>query len=168
MSQVSKKSVQVFSDGACSGNPGPGGWAAILRYAGREKEIFGGALATTNNRMELEAAVQALAALKETCHVEFTTDSEYVRNGINSWIHNWKKNGWKTASRKPVQNRDLWERLDQECARHQIEWHWVKGHAGHLENERCDELARSEIERIRSENSSLELERALEQFTRGE
>jgi ribonuclease HI len=135
-------SVEIFTDGACSGNPGPGGWGAILRYGGHEKELSGGEALTTNNRMELMAAISALEALKKPSHVDLHTDSEYVKNGITAWIHNWKKNGWRTADRKPVKNVELWQRLDQALERHEVKWHWVKGHAGHPENERADELAR--------------------------
>ncbi len=137
------KSVEIFTDGACSGNPGPGGWGAILRYGGVEKELNGGEAETTNNRMELTAAVEALNALKQRCEVVLYTDSVYVRDGINSWIHGWKRNGWKTANKKPVKNADLWQALDAARERHDVNWHWIKGHAGHPENERADELARA-------------------------
>jgi homoserine kinase type II len=136
------KTVEVFTDGACSGNPGPGGWGAYMRFKGKIKELSGGEADTTNNRMELMAAIEALNALKESCHVVLTTDSNYVRDGISSWIDGWKKNGWKTASKQPVKNVELWQALDQARLRHKVEWHWVKGHAGHPENERADELAR--------------------------
>ena len=129
------KELEIFTDGACRGNPGPGGWGALLRYGNNEKKLYGGELETTNNRMEITAAIEALAALKQPCKVKLTTDSEYVRQGITSWLENWKKRGWKTASKKPVKNVDLWQRLEQETARHQVEWHWVKGHSGHHENE---------------------------------
>ena len=135
------KKVELYTDGACSGNPGPGGWGAILRYGEHEKELSGGAHDTTNNRMELMAAIVALEALKEHCEVILSTDSQYVRQGITQWIHNWKKRGWKTADKKPVKNVDLWQRLDAALGQHQIKWEWVKGHAGHPENERCDTLA---------------------------
>lgn len=135
-------SIEIFTDGACSGNPGPGGWGAILRWKGHEKELFGGETPTTNNRMELMAAIRALESLKRPSHVLLYTDSTYVRDGITSWIHGWKRNGWKTAAKKPVKNEDLWRRLDDAISAHDIEWHWVKGHAGHPENERADELAR--------------------------
>ena len=134
--------VVVFTDGACKGNPGPGGWGALLRAGGREKELFGGEPATTNNRMELTAVIRALEALKSPSEVEIHTDSQYVKNGIETWIHGWKRNGWKTADKKPVKNGDLWQALDEARQRHKVEWHWVKGHAGHPENERADELAR--------------------------
>jgi ribonuclease HI len=134
--------VVIFTDGACSGNPGPGGWGAVLIHGGREKEICGGEPATTNNRMELMAAIQALEALKKPCQVELHTDSQYVRNGITQWMHGWKARGWKTADRKPVKNEDLWRRLDEARLRHQVDWRWVKGHAGHELNERADGLAR--------------------------
>jgi ribonuclease HI len=135
--------VVVFTDGACSGNPGPGGWGAILTYGGVEKELMGGERLTTNNRMELMAAISALEAMKRPCRVELHTDSQYVKNGITSWIHNWKRNGWRTADKKPVKNEDLWRRLDQALAIHAVDWRWVKGHAGHDMNERADALARA-------------------------
>ena len=138
--------VEIFTDGACSGNPGPGGWGAILRYKGVEKELFGGEADTTNNRMEMMAAISALEALKRPSRVDLTTDSSYVKDGITKWIHGWKKRGWKTADKKPVKNMDLWQRLEEALARHEVEWHWVKGHAGHPENERADELARQGVE----------------------
>jgi ribonuclease HI len=133
--------VQLFTDGACKGNPGPGGWGALLRYNDTEKELFGGERETTNNRMELLAVICGLNALKRPCAVEVTTDSQYVKNGITQWIHNWKRNGWKTAAKKPVKNADLWRELDDAIARHDVSWHWVKGHSGHAENERADALA---------------------------
>lgn len=136
------KSIEIFSDGACSGNPGPGGWGAILRYNGTTKELSGGEPETTNNRMELMAAIQALSALKEPCKVDFYTDSNYVKDGIGGWIEGWKRNGWKTAAKTPVKNVELWQALDEARRRHEVTWHWVKGHAGHPENERADELAR--------------------------
>ncbi len=141
--------VEIFTDGACSGNPGPGGWGAILRYKGVEKELFGGEADTTNNRMEMMAAISALEALKRPSKVALTTDSSYVKDGITKWIHGWKKRGWKTADKKPVKNMDLWQRLEEALARHEVEWHWVKGHAGHPENERADELARQGVEEYR-------------------
>ena len=134
--------VVIYTDGACSGNPGPGGWGAILLSGDHRKEIWGGELGTTNNRMELMAAIQALEALKKPCRVELHTDSQYVQKGIHEWIHGWKKRGWLTADKKPVKNDDLWKRLDAARARHQVDWRWVKGHAGHELNERADELAR--------------------------
>jgi ribonuclease HI len=137
------KQVEIFTDGSCLGNPGPGGYGAILRYRGNEKLFSAGYRLTTNNRMELMAAIVALEALKEQCIVILSTDSQYVRQGITQWIHNWKKRGWKTAEKKPVKNVDLWQRLDSALGQHQIRWEWVKGHAGHPENERCDELARA-------------------------
>jgi len=135
------KKVQVITDGACLGNPGPGGWAAILRYGPHKKEIFGCEAHTTNNRMELQAAIQGLRMLKEKCEVEVVTDSEYVKNGITQWVANWKKRNWVTAQKKPVVNRDLWEELDREVARHLTQWSWTKGHASHEDNNRADELA---------------------------
>ncbi|PSU20962.1 ribonuclease HI [Photobacterium phosphoreum] len=140
------KQVEIFTDGSCLGNPGPGGYGAVLRYKQHEKELNGGYLMTTNNRMELLAAIMGLASLKQPCSVDLTTDSQYVRQGITQWIHNWKKRGWQTADKKPVKNADLWQQLDQETQRHQVQWHWVKGHAGHPENERCDVLARTGAE----------------------
>jgi ribonuclease HI len=134
--------VTIFTDGACSGNPGPGGWGVILRFGDVEKEMSGGEAMTTNNRMELLAAISALEALKRPCSVDLYTDSQYVRSGISSWIHNWKRNGWRTADKKPVKNIDLWQRLDAALHAHDVRWHWVKGHAGHPENERADQLAR--------------------------
>jgi ribonuclease HI len=134
--------VIIHTDGACSGNPGPGGWGAILDYNGTRKELFGGAADTTNNRMEIQAAVEALNALKRPCTVEMHVDSQYVKDGITKWIHGWKKNGWKTAGKKPVKNVELWQALDEAIKRHTISWHWVKGHDGHPDNERADELAR--------------------------
>jgi ribonuclease HI len=133
--------VEIYSDGACRGNPGPGGWGVLLRYDGREKELWGGEAATTNNRMELMAAIRALEALKRPSRVKLYTDSLYVMKGISSWIRDWKRRGWRTADKKPVKNEDLWRRLDELAAKHDIEWHWVRGHAGHPENERADELA---------------------------
>lgn len=133
--------VEIFTDGACKGNPGPGGWGALLRYGDKEKELFGGESNTTNNRMELTAAIKALAELTRPCEVSLTTDSEYVRRGVLEWMANWKKRGWKTASKQPVKNKDLWVQLDEQLAKHKVEWHWVKGHSGHPGNERADDLA---------------------------
>jgi ribonuclease HI len=135
------KKIQIITDGACSGNPGPGGWAAILRYNAREKEIWGCAPHTTNNRMELTAAIEALRTLKEPCEAEVVTDSEYLKNGITTWIHGWKKKGWLTAAKKPVINKDLWMELDEQVSRHKTNWVWTKGHASNADNNRCDELA---------------------------
>ena len=146
-----KKNVTVYTDGACSGNPGPGGWGAILISGPHRKEIYGGARNTTNNQMELTAAIEALDALKFPAVVDLHTDSTYVRDGITKWIHGWKRNGWKTAAKKPVKNAELWQRLDTAQKRHEIRWHWVKGHAGHPENERADELARQGITELNSE-----------------
>lgn len=136
------KLVTIYTDGACSGNPGPGGWGAILIYGDHRKEISGGEVLTTNNRMELMAAISALEALKPNATAELHTDSIYVKNGITSWIHGWKRNGWRTADKKPVKNAELWKRLDETVAAHKVDWRWVKGHVGHVENERADELAR--------------------------
>jgi ribonuclease HI len=141
--------VEIFTDGACSGNPGPGGWGAVLRYKGVEKELSGAAPETTNNRMEMTAAIAALEALKRPSRVHLTTDSQYLRNGITQWIHAWKRRGWKTADGKPVKNQDLWQRLDEALKPHRVDWHWVRGHAGHPENERADELARAAIKGLR-------------------
>ena len=137
--------VEIFTDGACRGNPGPGGWGAILRYGTVEKELSGGEVETTNNRMELMAAISALEALKRPVTVDLHTDSTYVRDGITKWIHAWKARDWRTADKKPVKNVDLWQRLEAAIGRHQIDWHWIKGHAGHPENERADELARKAV-----------------------
>lgn len=141
--------VIIYTDGACSGNPGPGGWGAILIYGDKRKEINGGEPDTTNNRMELRAATEALNTLKRPVRTELHTDSEYVRKGITEWIGKWKQNGWKTAAKKPVKNADLWQLLDEARQRHDVEWHWVKGHAGHPENERADELARAGLQSVR-------------------
>ncbi|NIP71918.1 MAG: ribonuclease HI [Gammaproteobacteria bacterium] len=138
--------VEVFTDGACRGNPGPGGWGVLLRYRGHEKTLRGAEPETTNNRMELTAAIRALESLKRSCRVVLTTDSQYVRKGITEWMANWKRRGWKTANRKPVKNADLWRRLDEARARHDVQWHWVRGHAGHPENERADRLANEAID----------------------
>ncbi|SNY92048.1 ribonuclease HI [Cohaesibacter sp. ES.047] len=134
--------VTIFTDGACSGNPGPGGWGALLTMGTHEKELCGGEAETTNNRMELRAAIEALNTLKRPCEVDLWTDSQYVKGGITGWIHGWKKNGWKTSNKKPVKNVELWQALDEALKRHKVNWHWVKGHAGHEGNERADELAR--------------------------
>ena len=136
------KRVEIWTDGACSGNPGPGGWGAILKFDATEKELCGGDADTTNNRMELMAAIASLEALTRPCAVDLHTDSQYLRGGVMTWIHNWKKRGWTTADKKPVKNIELWKRLDEARARHEVEWHWVKGHAGNESNERADELAR--------------------------
>ncbi|MEW6640705.1 MAG: ribonuclease HI [Pseudomonadota bacterium] len=149
MSDTARPHVTIFTDGACSGNPGPGGWGVLLRYGELEKELKGGERDTTNNRMELMAAISALEALKRPAVVDLTTDSQYVRQGITSWIHGWKKNGWRTADKKPVKNVDLWQRLDAALKQHEVRFHWVKGHAGHAENERVDQLAREGLAAIR-------------------
>lgn len=140
------KQVEIFTDGACRGNPGPGGWGALLRSQTQEKTLAGAEAATTNNRMELFAAIAALEALREPCQVKLTTDSQYLRQGITEWLANWKRRGWKTASKQPVKNQDLWQRLEQATQTHQIEWHWVKGHSGHYENELVDQLANAAID----------------------
>ena len=135
------RSVKAYTDGACSGNPGPGGWGVVLQFGDHERELNGGESDTTNNRMELTAAIEALKALKEPCHIALTTDSTYVKDGITKWLSNWKRNGWKTAAKKPVKNQDLWQQLEDCVAQHTVEWLWVKGHSGHPENERADTLA---------------------------
>jgi len=145
---TSSTAVEIFTDGACKGNPGPGGWGALLRYQGKEKSLFGGELDTTNNRMEMMAVIEALRSLKRSCDIILTTDSVYVKNGITSWIAGWKQKGWKTAAKKPVKNVDLWKLLDEECAKHTIDWHWVKGHSGHRENEMADELANQGVDQV--------------------
>jgi ribonuclease HI len=135
------RAVKAYTDGACSGNPGPGGWGVVLQFGDHERELKGGESDTTNNRMELTAAIEALKALKEPCHIALTTDSTYVKDGITKWLSNWKRNGWKTAAKKPVKNQDLWQQLEDCVAQHTVEWLWVKGHSGHPENERADTLA---------------------------
>ena len=142
------KRVEAFTDGACRGNPGLGGWGVLLRFGGHEKELKGGESHTTNNRMVLSAAIEALKALSEPCHVTLTTDSTYVRDGITQWVSKWKANGWKTAAKKPVKNQDLWIALDEQCQRHAVDWQWVKGHAGHPENEHADQLANAGIDAL--------------------
>ena len=144
-SAMTEDLVEIFSDGACRGNPGPGGWGALLRFDKREKELWGGEAATTNNRMELTAVIRALEALERPSRVRLYTDSQYVQKGISAWILDWKRRGWRTAGRKPVKNEDLWRRLDELAALHEVEWHWVKGHAGHTGNERADLLANKGI-----------------------
>ena len=151
MSEKPEEIVDIFTDGACSGNPGPGGWGAILRSQGREKELFGGEPDTTNNRMELTAVIEALKVLKRPVQARVYTDSQYVQKGISEWIVAWKRRGWRTAGKQPVKNADLWRTLDQEAARHRVEWLWVRGHAGHAENERADALARRGIDSLRGE-----------------
>jgi ribonuclease HI len=142
------KRVEIFTDGACRGNPGPGGWGVLLRYDGREKELYGAEPLTTNNRMELTAAIEGLEALNRVCDVVLTTDSNYVKQGITEWIHDWKRRNWRTAAKKPVLNAELWQRLEQAAQRHKIEWRWVKGHSGHPENERADHLANKAIDEM--------------------
>lgn len=143
---MSNNAVEIFTDGACRGNPGPGGWGALLRYNGVERELYGYQPVTTNNQMELMAAIQALETLKRACDVILTTDSQYVRQGITEWLAGWKRKGWKTAAGKPVKNQELWQRLDAAAAQHKIDWRWVKGHSGHAENERVDQLANRAID----------------------
>ncbi|OGT46844.1 MAG: ribonuclease HI [Gammaproteobacteria bacterium RIFCSPHIGHO2_12_FULL_38_11] len=142
------KKIELFTDGACRGNPGPGGWGVLMRYGTQEKKLHGGEKHTTNNRMELMAAIEGLKAVKESREIVLTTDSQYVRLGITQWLENWKKRNWKTADKKPVKNQDLWEQLDVEVARHQVVWHWVKGHSGHVENEMADQLANRGIDEL--------------------
>ena len=144
------KKVTIHTDGGCHGNPGPGGWAAVLCYGSKEKSLSGGEAHTTNNRMELQAAIESLDALKEPCEIDFFTDSQYLKQGIQTWVHGWKRNGWQTKAKQAVKNADQWQRLDDLAARHKIHWHWVKGHAGHHGNERCDQLARDAIATIKS------------------
>lgn len=158
------KKVIVHSDGACHGNPGPGGWAAVLAYGAHRREISGSVPATTNNRMELQAAIEALTALKEPCEVEFYTDSEYLKNGVTSWLGTWKANGWKTKAKKPVKNGELWRGLDAAIADHKITWAWLKGHAGHAENERCDQLANEQIALLKKTFSPEQLKTMLAEF----
>jgi ribonuclease HI len=143
--------VEIYTDGACRGNPGPGGWGALLRFKDKEKSLYGAEPLTTNNRMELTAAIMALEALKRDCKVRLTTDSQYVMKGITEWLVNWRRRGWKTADKKPVKNADLWQRLDTACQRHQIEWAWVRGHNGHAENELADELANRAIDEMQEQ-----------------
>lgn len=142
---ASDEMIEIFTDGACSGNPGPGGWGVLMRWRDHEKELFGGEAQTTNNRMELMAAIQGIEAVTRPARLRLVTDSTYVKDGITKWIHGWKRNGWKTAAKKPVKNEDLWRRLDAALATHDVDWQWVKGHTGHAENERADELARRGI-----------------------
>jgi ribonuclease HI len=142
------QAVEMYTDGACKGNPGPGGWGCLLRFKDAEKELCGGESETTNNRMELTAVIRGLEALKRSCSVRIVTDSQYVKQGMTQWIHNWRRNGWRTASKQPVKNRDLWEQLDALLNRHEVQWQWVKGHAGHPENERADALANQGIKAI--------------------
>lgn len=146
---MNKNHVEVFTDGACRGNPGPGGWGALLRFGDHEKELFGGEANTTNNRMELMAAIQALESLTRPCQVRLTTDSEYVKNGITQWLPKWKQRGWRTAGNQPVKNADLWQRLEAAAKRHEVQWHWVRGHSGHDENERADALANRGIDELK-------------------
>src|SRR6266481_1073790 len=158
------KKVVLYSDGACEGNPGPGGWAAILTYGQHQREISGAVAATTNNRMELTAAVEGLKALKEPCEVEFFTDSQYVQNGITEWLKDWKLRGWRTKDKKAVKNEDLWRELDAESAKHKVKWWWLKGHAGDEMNERCDMLARNEILKLRQKLSPDQLKALVDEY----
>ena len=158
------KQVVIHTDGGCHGNPGPGGWAAVLSYGRHLRELSGGVPATTNNRMELRGAIEALLALKEPCTVEVFTDSEYVKNGVTAWLGIWKVNGWRTKSKQPVKNEDLWRALDVAVSRHQVRWHWLKGHAGHAGNERCDRLANEAIAKIKRSFTPAQLKAALVEF----
>jgi ribonuclease HI len=158
------KKVTIHSDGGCEGNPGPGGWAAVLRFGVHVREVFGGVAATTNNRMELQAAIEGLRCLKEPCDVEFFTDSEYVKNGISKWIANWKARGWRTVGKQPVKNEDLWRALDAAVAPHRIHWKWLKGHAGHVDNERCDQLAGQAMAKVRKDFTAEQIRTALAEF----
>jgi ribonuclease HI len=164
MSSQVLKSVVIHTDGGCQGNPGPGGWAAVLRFGGHVRELSGGDPATTNNRMELQAAIAGLSALKEPCAVTLHTDSEYLRNGITRWLALWKRNGWRTTDRKPVKNDDLWRLLDEAASRHPVTWQWLKGHAGHADNERCDQLAAAEMKKLRASLSREHLDQLRAQF----
>ena len=161
------KRVTIHSDGGCEGNPGPGGWAAVLESGAHKKEVSGGEAATTNNRMELQAAIAGLSALKEPCEVDFYTDSTYVREGITKWVKSWKVRGWKTAGKQPVKNEDLWRALDAAAARHRVVWHWLKGHAGHEGNERCDVLAAMEIAKVRRQFTAAQLRDGVAAFQKG-
>lgn len=158
------KKITIHTDGGCDGNPGPGGWAAVLEHEGRKKEISGGEPATTNNRMELQAAISALEAVKTSCEIDFFTDSQYLRNGISQWVKGWKAKGWVTAGKKPVKNDDLWRKLDALAAKHKIHWKWLKGHAGHDVNERCDVLAGEAIAAVRKQFSKDQLKALVEEF----
>jgi ribonuclease HI len=154
VSDASEDIVDAFTDGACSGNPGPGGWGAVLRWRGQERELSGGEAQTTNNRMEMMAAISALESLTRPARIRVHTDSPYVKDGITKWLHSWKKRGWKTADKKPVKNVELWQRLEAATHRHEVSWHWIKGHSGHVENERADALARGAIDQLRAAISS--------------
>ena len=160
------KQITIHTDGGCEGNPGPGGWAAVLRYGAQAREVSGGEPATTNNRMELRAAIGALEALKESCQIELFTDSAYLRNGITKWLGSWKARGWRTVDKKPVANADLWRQLDSLAARHSMDWRWLKGHAGHADNERCDRLAAAEMAKIRQQFTRAQLTALRDVFSR--
>lgn len=161
------KAVTIYSDGACEGNPGPGGWAAVLIYGEQRKEICGAEPATTNNRMEIRAALEALRMLRVRCKVDLHTDSKYLQEGVSSWVHGWKRRGWKTKGKTPVKNEDLWRAIDEIASQHEVTWHWVKGHAGNLENEKCDTLAVNEIKKLKTQLTKAELAGALEKFKAG-
>jgi len=158
------KKIEIHTDGACHGNPGAGGWAALLSHAGRKRELSGGEPATTNNRMELQAAIAGFQALKEPCEVDVFTDSKYLQNGVTKWMAGWKRNGWRTKSKRPVKNADLWKSLDAAISQHKVRWLWLKGHAGHLGNELCDLLANEAIKKVKEEFGSQGLKKALEEF----
>jgi ribonuclease HI len=164
MQQSALKKVIIHTDGGCHGNPGPGGWAAVLEYGKHRRELSGGAAATTNNRMEIQSALEALTSLKQPCEVELHTDSLYLKKGVTMWLAGWKANGWKTKAKQPVKNADLWRALDAVAAPHSVQWKWVKGHAGHEHNERCDQLANAEIARLRKSHSAAQLAAALAEF----
>ncbi len=168
VARTNMKRIRIHSDGGCRGNPGPGGWAAVLEYGEHRKEISGAEAATTNNRMELTAAIEALRALKERCEVEFFTDSNYLRSGISGWIAGWKRNGWRTSQKKPVKNSDLWQILESEAARHRIQWRWVKGHSGDTGNERCDQLANAAMDKVVARCSREDQKDGLERLLRQE
>ena len=161
------KRITIHTDGACDGNPGPGGWAALLRYGAHVRELAGGEPATTNNRMELQAAISALGALKESCEITLFTDSEYLRQGITEWLPRWRAHNWRTADRKPVKNDDLWRRLYEAASRHRVAWQWLKGHVGHPDNEHCDQLARAEVVKIRRHHSPEKLAALRDAFIAG-
>ena len=162
------KQVVIYSDGGCHGNPGPGGWGVVLAYGEHKRELSGGVPATTNNRMELSAAIAALGALKEPCEVEFYTDSQYVKNGVTKWMANWKRNGWRTQAKQPVKNADLWRELSAAVAAHKVQWHWVKGHAGDAGNERCDVLANEAIAHVKKSHTKEQLKTLLAEFSAAE
>lgn len=158
------KSIVIYTDGACEGNPGPGGWAAVLKYGEHVKEVSGGDPATTNNRMEIQAAISALAILTQACEITLHTDSEYLKKGITEWVRGWKARGWVTMDKKPVKNQDLWRQLDKLSTHHRISWKWVKGHAGHADNEKCDELAKNEISKLRKKFTRAQISEMVSEY----